>query len=66
MSRTVAYKCKSPGCAAWFPIREMPDDTVRSVHFVLRLEVEPERLRCPDCGREHEYFGADKEVIQGV
>ena len=66
MSRTVAYKCKTPGCATWFPICDLPDDTARNMHLMLRLEVEPTRLRCPECDLEHDYFCTDKEVTQVV
>lgn len=66
MPRTIAFKCKTSGCPVWFPIRDMPEDTVRSVHFVLRLEVDAERLKCPECGQTHDYFGRDKEEVKTV
>lgn len=62
--RQVGYKCKTEGCPTWLAVTEMPDDSARSVHFVLRLEKEPRRLECPDCGKTHEYLPSDKKLIQ--
>lgn len=66
MSRAIGYKCKTPGCEAWFKICDMPENTARTVHFVLRLEQMPTRLQCPDCGEAHDYSAADKEEFQLV
>ena len=66
MPRAIAFKCKTPGCEAWFPLAQMPDDTSRVSYVVLRLDEDPVRLQCPDCGHAHDYLPADKKEIQEV
>jgi hypothetical protein len=64
MARGIAFKCKTTGCSAWFPVREMPNDTPRKMNIVLRLPEATKRLKCPECGQAHDYFPADKKEIQ--
>jgi hypothetical protein len=64
MQKAIAFKCKTPGCEAWFRIRDLPQDTPRRVHIVLRLEEPPKWLLCPDCKQSHEYRPANKREIQ--
>ena len=64
MKRAVAFKCKTPGCKAWFPVTDMPMKTSRSIPVVLRLEEKPKLLQCPDCGNTHEYVPVDKVEVQ--
>lgn len=64
MARVIAFKCKTPGCEAWFPIKDMPDDTSRNVSIVLRLDEAPRSLECPDCKKVHSYAPADKIKVQ--
>lgn len=63
MPRTIAYKCKTPGCEAWFPMRDVPDDTARMSVVVLYLG-DPVKITCPDCKQEHEYLATDKKLVQ--
>ena len=65
MSRLIAYKCKTPGCGVIIQMAEVPDDTNRSIHIMLRVS-DPVRLTCPDCKQEHEYTPEDKEMEQPV
>lgn len=64
MQRRVAVKCKTPGCNEWIELAGIPDDTARSMHFVLRLEERARKLTCLVCGEEHEYFPTDKQLVE--
>lgn len=53
--KSIVFECKTPGCAALLKAGELPDDTFSTIHFVVEVKSEPIRLRCPDCGQDHDY-----------
>ncbi len=65
MSRVIAYKCKTPGCEAILKVGDVPDNTHRSIHIMLRVG-DPVLITCPDCNQEHEYTPEDKQMVQPV
>jgi hypothetical protein len=67
MPRAIGYKCKTPGCGVWLKVADIPENTSRSIYFMLRLEEGPRHLQCPDCGQEHDYLPEEKtEITESV
>ena len=58
------FPCKTGGCNAWLKLGEMQEDTLRAIRVPLNLGPDPVRLKCPDCGQEHDYRFTDREIVR--
>lgn len=64
--KAYGFPCKTPGCETWIPLRNMPDDGPRTMHFPINLGPNELRLTCAGCNQEHEYLFTDRQIVQVV